>query len=80
VHKHPGACGYLHRIVDNETRCLVSPQLSAPDVRNVARICDVLGGIAGGVHPSFVASHGRVADRPPCPAETREAGASNTGQ
>jgi len=31
-------------------------------------------------HPSVVPRHGRVTDRPPSPAETREAGASNTGQ
>ena len=50
------------------------------DVRDVARICEVLHGIVAGAHPSVEARHGRVKDQPPSPPETREAGASNTGQ
>jgi perosamine synthetase len=50
------------------------------DERDVDRICEVLHGIVAGAHPSIEARPGRAAGRSPSPSETREAGASITGE
>ena len=61
-------------------RLITLPVHQYVDERDVARIYEVLHGIVAGAHPSVAARHGRVTDRSPSPAETPEAGASNTGQ
>jgi dTDP-4-amino-4,6-dideoxygalactose transaminase len=61
-------------------RLVTLPVHQYVDERDVARICEVLHGIVAGAHPSVATRHGRVTDRSASPAETPEAGASNTGQ
>jgi dTDP-4-amino-4,6-dideoxygalactose transaminase len=61
-------------------RLITLPVHHYVDERDVAGICELLDGIVACAHPSVAARHGRVTDLPPSSAETREAGASNTGQ